>query len=265
VVRGRLRAIAACAVLLALAAPSAAAGEPGVLVDGEELVYNVRYGFIDLGQVRIRTYGREEAGGAPAMRARAYIDSYAGVPFVDLHATFESWVDSQFFSRGFIGRTKEGKTWEYARYHFDYPARRLVMETGRRDTVIERRDSLELDGPVQDGLSLFFLARQDLRSGRKATIPCIIKEERVATIIDYLDRRESVEVDAVDYPIATVAFDGRAEFVGIFGLTGDFEGWFSDDDARVPILAKMKVIIGSITIELMEWKRAGWTPPRGEG
>jgi hypothetical protein len=48
-------------------------------------------------------------------------------------------------------------------------------------------------------------------------------------------------------------------------LTGDFEGWFSNDEARVPILAKMKVILGSITIELMRWKRAGWTPPRAEG
>jgi hypothetical protein len=28
-------------------------------------------------------------------------------------------------------------------------------------------------------------------------------------------------------------------------------------------MAKMKVIIGSVTIELMEAKRAGWKPPRG--
>lgn len=236
-----------------------------MLLGGEELVYNVRYGFIDLGQVRIVTYGTDDQAGVPATRARAFINSYKGVPFVDLHATFESWIDSLFFSRRFIGRTKEGKVWEYSRYTFDYPARRGILETGRRDTVIERRDTIEAAEPFQDGLSVFFYAREHLRSGRRAAVPCIIKEEKVVTRLDFRNLRESVEVDAIEYPVATVGFDGTAEFVGIFGLTGEFEGWFSDDDARVPIMAKMKVIIGSITIELMEWKRAGWTPPRGGG
>ena len=30
------------------------------------------------------------------------------------------------------------------------------------------------------------------------------------------------------------------------------------------LLAKMKVIIGSVTVELMQWKRPGWTPPRAK-
>jgi hypothetical protein len=71
-----------------------------------------------------------------------------------------------------------------------------------------------------------------------------------------------VEIDAVDYPIDVVGFEGNAEFVGIFGLTGGFDGWFSNDEARVPIVAHMKVILGSVTLELMSWKRPGWTPPR---
>ena len=28
------------------------------------------------------------------------------------------------------------------------------------------------------------------------------------------------------------------------------------------VVAKMKVLIGNIRIELMKWKRAGWAPPR---
>jgi hypothetical protein len=62
-----------------------------------------------------------------------------------------------------------------------------------------------------------------------------------------------------------VKFDGKLDFTGIFGLSGEFEGWFSNDEARVPILAKMKVLIGSVTIELMSWKRKGWAPPRAQG
>ena len=49
--------------------------------------------------------------------------------------------------------------------------------------------------------------------------------------------------------------------IQIFGLTGVFEGWFSDDAASVPISAKMHVLIGSVRIELLRWKRSNWTPP----
>ncbi len=255
-------------ILLAILCVPFAAAEPdvqGVLCEGEELVYNVRYGFIDLGQVRIRTLARADVLGNHTIHTKALIDSYSGVPFVDLHAIFESWIDSLMFSRRFVGKSKEGKSWEYSRYIFDYDANRVLVEGGRRDTLVERRDTLAAEGKFQDGLSLFFFARDKLTSGRKMNIPCLIKEEKVNTYIDFENKRTSVEVDAVDYPVDVIEFAGTAEFVGIFGLTGDFDGWFSNDSARVPIMAKMKVIIGNITIELMGWKRPGWVPPRGAG
>ena len=52
------------------------------------------------------------------------------------------------------------------------------------------------------------------------------------------------------------------DFISIFGLTGYFEGWFSNDEASIPIVAKMKVLIGNITLELKSWKREGWIPPK---
>ena len=71
-----------------------------------------------------------------------------------------------------------------------------------------------------------------------------------------------MDIDAVDYDIACVRLDGETEFRGIFGLTGYFEGWFSDDESAVPIVAKMQVIIGSIKLELKQWKKKGWMPPK---
>jgi hypothetical protein len=230
---------------------------------GEELTYNVRYGFINLGQVRIRVLDKKLAPTYLAYNGKALIESYSGVPFVDLKATFESLIDSAVFSRYFVGRNKDGKFWEYARYSFDYDNHRVITEVGHRDTIIEKRDTLPLETLYNDGLSLFFFARDRLYSGKKMNIPTLIKEAKVNTFIDFKNQRTSVEVDAIDYPVDVIEFEGDAEFVGLFGLTGEFSGWFSNDDARVPIKAKMKVIIGSITIELMDWKRPGWVPPRG--
>lgn len=250
-----------CSFLLLLA--PAAAAQNGPLIESEELTYNVRYAFFDLGQVRITTRGRTEVAGRSVTYAKAFIDSYSGVPFADLHATFESWIDSLFVPRMFIGKTKDGKVWEYSRYRFDYDRGQVQIEGGHRDTIVEKRDTLALTEPVQDGLSLFFFARDRLRSGRRMNVPCVIKEEEVTTFLDFPNTRTSVEVDAIGYPVDVIQFEGTLEFAGIFGLTGDFEGWFSNDDARVPVKATMEVIIGNITIELMEWKRAGWIPPRG--
>jgi hypothetical protein len=233
-----------------------------VLFEGEELVYNVRYGFIDLGQVKIRTVGRVDLPGSLAYDCVANIGSYESVPFVTLRALYQSQVDTGFFARRFYGRSSEGKGSTFSRYFFDYQSNRVIMETGRRDSVVEKRDTVGLSGPLQDGLSLFFLARQQVRSVRRMNIPTLVMEKKVNTFIDFRNERTSVEVEAIGHPVDVVRFDGTAEFVGLFGLTGDFEGWFSNDDARVPIQAKMKVIIGSVTLELMSWKRGGWTPPR---
>jgi hypothetical protein len=234
-----------------------------VLVEGEDLIYNVRYGFIDLGQVRIKTIKKVTEGGLVAYRTTAYIDSYKKIPFVDLHAVFESIIDTAIFSRWFLGKSKDGDTWDFGRYSYDYQKNFVYMESGRKDTLIQKRDTLKIDGSTQDGLSLFFYARDELYSGRKQNIPAIVKEKKVNTFIDFYNKRKSVELDFVEYPVDVIGFEGTMDFIGIFGLTGDFEGWFSNDEARVPIVAKMKVILGSVTIELMEWKRAGWVPPRG--
>lgn len=242
-------------------------GDPAsrVLLEGEELVYNVRYTFIDLGQIRVRTIGKTRQATFVAYDARALIDSYRGIPFVDLHAVFESRMDSTVYSHEFTGKVKQDNQWDFARYHFDYGGRRVLMEIGQHDTVVAKRETLQVSGTQQDGLSLFFFARDQVFSGKKVNVSCVVKEQKVNTYIDFSKERTSVEVDAIDYPVDVVKFEGNAEFEGIYGLTGGFTGWFSHDEARVPILAKMRVIVGSVTIELMKWTRPGWTPPRVRG
>ncbi len=235
-----------------------------VILEGEELVYNVRYGFIDLGQVRIKTGKTVRDGGHTIFQGDAVIQSYQGVPFVDLHATYESSFDSLGFSHHFLGKSKVDDSWSFSEYFFEHDRNRVIMESGATDHVVDRRDTVSLEADYQDGLSLLFYARENLFSGKQIEIPTLVKEKKGATLIDFSGERGIVESDFIDYPIDVVGFDGTAKFVGIFGLTGDFEGWFSNDEARVPIKANMKVIIGSVTIELVSWKREGWEPPRAE-
>jgi hypothetical protein len=265
----RLRSLSAlCALCVAgglIATAQNTVPPSHVLQVGEELTYNVRYGPFDLGQVRIRTLARATAGGYLTYETKALIDSYPKVPFVDLHATFESSVDTTIYSHHFVGKVKQDNAWSFARYSFDYgQLKRLVIERGMKDSVIMQRDTVAINQVYQDGLSLFFFARDRLFSGASVTVPAIVTEQKVNARINFHGKHDVVDLETIGYPVDVVGFEGTADFVGIFGLTGDFEGWFSNDEARVPIMAKMKVLIGSVSVELMQWKRAGWTPPRGK-
>ena len=75
---------------------------------------------------------------------------------------------------------------------------------------------------------------------------------------------EDIELDAVDYDVKTLYIKGDAQWTGTYGMSGRFEGWFSDDEAHIPIVAKMSLYVGAATIELVSWKRGNWQPPRAD-
>ena len=235
-----------------------------VLNVGEELIYNVKYLFFNIGQIRIRVNEQLEEAGRKKYKTIIYIDSYPGLPFVDLHSIFESVVDQSFYSHGFLGLGKTRDGWSYVKYNFDDSTESVVIQKGELPSNrVTYLDTVSLQRyPYQDGSSLFYYARSAVGSGIRLNIPTLIDKDTVSTSIHFHRVRSKIEIDAIEYPIDAVQIRGRAGFVGVYGLTGEFRGWFTNDEARIPVLAFMKVILGSVRIELKEWKRVGWSPPR---
>lgn len=235
----------------------------GTLQVGEELLYEVSYSFIKLGTVRIKVLDKRTISGDDVYKAIGYIDSYSGVPFVNLHQIYESTIKSDFTPVFFRGTVKDEKYHSYTEYYFDEKKSSIHVKKGRVNPPQVWTDSTaSLDRKYQDGLSIFFYARNYSGSKKSENVPCFVKEEKVFTKINFYDEVKNVSIDAVDYDISCVRLDGEMDFISIFGLTGYFEGWFTNDDASIPVVAKMHVIIGSITLELIEWKRQGWMPPK---
>jgi hypothetical protein len=149
----------------------------------------------------------------------------------------------------FHSRNKQDNVWRQFTYDFDYPQHLIrIHQEDYTNASVVKRDTMHIDTLFQDGLSLFYFARRNVHSDKKFLVPTIVSENRGMTHIDFSSKSMEEEVDAIKYPVDVVHFDGDAGFVGIFGLTGGFEGWFSNDAAEVPILARMKVIIGSVKI-----------------
>jgi hypothetical protein len=252
------------AAIFFLCSALCAAQKDSLFVPGEELTYNVSYASVDIGQIRVHVDSLLRRNDSVFYRATAYIDSYKKIPFVDLHALFQSEFTAQGYSVWFDSRTKESNDrWSEMVYRFAYPDKKLLMTRGVwKSPSVVRRDTLTLDTLSQDGLSMFFTVRKLLRSDRTTALPTVVNEKKGLTRVFFPGTRESETIEAVDYPVDLVHFRGQADFVGVFGLTGDFEGWFSNDGGAVPVLAKMKVVIGTIRVELVRWKRPGWAPPR---
>jgi len=233
---------------------------------GEELTYVVKYSVLNLGEVKIKIKDKKIIRGKTFYVTYAYIDSYPGIPFVDLHQIYESYVDEKLYSDFFKALILGDKYTAYTEYNFDYMKSIIHVKKGKVNPAEVWTDSTTIaDIKYQDGLSIFYYARMNTGQKKSIDVPCFVTEEKVFTKLNFYNIPEGISVDAVDYEIACVKLDGETDFISVFGLTGYFEGWFTDDSAAVPVLAKMKVIIGNITLELKSWKREGWIPPKYKG
>ncbi|MBI2619909.1 MAG: DUF3108 domain-containing protein [Ignavibacteriales bacterium] len=246
--------------------PVSRQSESAMLVVGEELEYKVSYSFFHLGKIVIKVIDRQERNGRVIYRAQAIIDSAPSLPFVDLHIRFESEFDSDLYSYMWTAEDSTKKEILVRRLVFDYDSSRVFAEKGKKNPdgsfAVEHIDTVKITDHCQDGLSLFYFARARFRQQGQMNVPTFIEKEQVNTFFNFANEQDEEEVDAIQYPVEVVLFDGRADFVGVFGLTGGFRGRFSNDSAGVPIVARMNVILGSIKVQLDRWHRPGWLAPK---
>jgi hypothetical protein len=227
---------------------------------GEEITYVVKYLFIPIGEIKLKVHHFNEKDSIYS--AIAYIDSYEGLPFVDLHQIYESKFNKNQISIYFKGTMLEKDT-TYTIYRFDSKKKKIhIVKGSKTKNEIWTDSTASLEKEYLDGLSLFYFAR--MRTGKKASYnnPVFINEKPERTVLNCYDKSENISIRAVDYPIDCVYLNGETDFKGIFGLTGGFEGWFSNDKHAVPIYAKLKVIIGNVTVELKSWNKSQWQPPK---
>ncbi len=239
----------------------------GMFQVGEELEYSVHYSIFNIGTIRFKVTDKEQRDGHTIYRAHAFMDSNPSLSWlVEMHIRFYSEIDQNAYTYGWISDDSSSDGVKYRRMRFDYANHKMYYEWGKKAASNERTalgvDTIAIDTESQDGLSLFYYARAHVHRKNNDHIPTFIDTNKAVTNINFLDEASDIEIDAVDYPIDVVRIDGRADFVGIFGLTGGFEGWFSNDAAGVPVKARLKVILGSIRVELTKWKRGGWVPQK---
>jgi len=239
---------------------------------GEELIYDVSFLTVKLGTIRIVTLPDTIYQGEKVYQSKVFIQSNPGIPFYSIRAIFTSLMDTTFTEgRFFEASTQENNNeWGYQKITFQRPIQKSNAPKDSRVVRVEKwfnnekinDTTIYSDKKVIDGSTLFFLARRLVDRKLNVRIPTIMDLTVGDTRLNFTGKIERTRIKAVSYPIKTYHFEGSAEWVALYGLGGKFQGWFSADEARVPISARMSVYLGSVNIELKSWKRDGWIPPR---
>ncbi|HEY3250033.1 MAG TPA: DUF3108 domain-containing protein [Ignavibacteria bacterium] len=234
-----------------------------VFEDGEELYYDVNYSFINIGWVKFNT--ERVTGKTNIYVCKAKMKSNDALPFVDVDYEFISEMevkDLSILPRKFTAYEYQKGKKSTLTYDFNYDSGFVTIKKIGFDGNVEADKIVKSSTRFQDGLSIFYYARLNSALTEPKNVPVLMHVDTALMKINFNNQKAKIDIDAVDYDINSVHLDGFSYFTAVFGLTGEFEGWFSNDNARIPLKAKLQVKIGNVTLELEQWKRKSWTAPK---
>ena len=227
---------------------------------GEELIYKVKWSFLRLGTLRAQISDTVSIDGQRAYHIRLFVDSNPTLFFVSHHAVYETFFDDTL--KVFLFRCDEkieGVTY-HTTYRIDHADSRVYIDmTDEKDPANQIVDTTSFEGTLYDGTSLLYYARAHVHDAKTDTVRYMDDGKVELAIIDFQGAKGSVKIGALDEPVPTYYLEGHVMGGGIAGLKGNFKGWFARDGHRPPLKARMKVFIGSVTLELESWKK--WEPP----
>ncbi len=228
---------------------------------GEELTWKVRWSFIKLGTLKMIVQDTVRLNHQKLYRIKLLMDSNPVLIFVNIHNQYECLVDSLFRPVIYLVNENESNRKNILLYQFDYKKKQALMQVLDADDstrVLEER-TLDLKHTLYDGISLTFFARGNAAPAKQFQLYTFINDEVGPLDMRFGEKVENIEVSAIGKALPTIRVEGTFHITGIAGVTGDYKGWFTYDERRIPLKALMKVFIGNVVVELQHWKN--WQVP----
>jgi hypothetical protein len=215
---------------------------------GERLVFDVSYGWIDAGEAIIEiTEEKKTIAGREVMHVIGKGNSLGTFNFFfKVRDRYETYLDVQgVFPWIFVRDIQEGGFQMKQYYTFDQFKQKVKTDKGQEH---------EVPLGVQDMISAFYYARSmdfsDAQPNQVYEMWIFIDNELWPLRIRYLEK-ERIKIDKGTFDcmvFVPVVQQGR-----IFKKEEDMKVWVTDDENKIPIQAKAKVLVGSITMELREY------------
>jgi len=120
-----------------------------------------------------------------------------------------------------------------------------------RDNIKKETKEFPIPDEVFDPLSAFFSVRfSHLEEGRSVFIT-VFDSKKVWDVEVQVLKKETVELKKG--PVNTILIKPLMQSEGIFYRKGEILIWLTDDERRLPVMLKTKVLIGSVVAEIEDF------------
>ena len=226
---------------------------------GEQLTYLVHYGFLNAGEAKLTVMNQDTSiDGNKVMHMVGEGKTLSVFEwFYTVRDRYETYLDEKTLApRKFVRRVNEGGYIIDRDYHF-------VPEEQKVNTL--RKGEIKTPKDVQDMLSSFYYLRsinfEKAKPGDIFKINSFMDYKMYPFYVKYLGRDE-VKIGMGKY--RCIKFVPAVQEGRVFKSEDDLEIWVSDDRAKVPILVKANLFVGSAKAELINYKNLTTKLPKVE-
>ncbi|HEX7121068.1 MAG TPA: DUF3108 domain-containing protein [Gemmatimonadaceae bacterium] len=212
---------------------------------GERMVYNARYGPMNVGEGSMEVLAFDSIRGIEAWHTRFQLTG--GLAFYRADFKLESWFDvAGFNSLRFINDSEQGGRTRERRYEI-FPDRQRYQQD-------ELPETTSVANPLDEGALLYYVRTMDLEVGQTYELHRYFRPDRNPVVLKVI-KRETITVPTGTYN--TIVVQPIIKTRGIFSEGGQALIWLSDDKYRVPVQLRVRLRIGSISLQLKSY-----TPPK---
>ncbi len=214
---------------------------------GEKLTFDVKYGFITAGVAIMQIPRIKKMAGRDVFHITFEVNTVSSFDWIyKVRDRYETYLDVEgIFPWRFEQHIREGN------YKRDFAA----FFDQRRGNARTAEGSYEIPKYVNDIISAFYLARtfdySNLKENDFIHLQNFYKNKVYPLDIKYLGK-ETIEVAAGKFDC--IVIEPIIREGGLFKNDGNIVIWLTDDDIKMPVRVKTKVVIGSIDADLTSFE-----------
>jgi Protein of unknown function (DUF3108) len=218
---------------------------------GEQLTYEISWLNITAGTAVMAVSGAGTDGGRPLAKLITTAQSRPAITtFFPVDNRVESIVDpATLLPEHLTFKRREGKKKEDIEYTFHQKEGTVTVVKGGTT------ETLEMPPGTQDVISCLYYARSELSLQPGSFLTMNVYHDKKNRKVDV----HVEEIEIVSGPwgeVETARVLVVRPFQGLFLNKGNIRVWFTNDDRRIPVRMKAKVIIGSIVADLVSGLQA---------
>jgi hypothetical protein len=218
---------------------------------GEILTYRLHYGAIDAGTATLEvTQEEREFGGRPTYHVIGLGKSTGAFDwFFKVRDRYESYIDQEaLIPMAFIRRVDEGGYKINQNYVYNHYKKQVISEGKAYEVPKDIND-------IQDMISSFYYARcidfSNAKAGNIYTINSFVDGEIFPLKIKFIGK-ETISTSLGKFKC--IKFRPVLQKGRIFKDEEDLNVWISDDANRIPIRAQANILVGSVKMDLQDYK-----------